>query len=126
MSDGSSKQPIYESDAGWSWFFPPIHKPAKATRIVWAGNEGVMMAESHETGMVGVHLAYSEPLPVEKREYRGVAFDIEGKRYLLKGAMSGSSKGENIETTMRYFVGEEDDAPSFDKLVYFGIEAKTK
>jgi len=126
MSDAASKQPIYESDAGWSWFFPLRHKLAKATRIVWAGDKVIMMAEPHETRGVGVHIAYSEPLPITEREYRGVAFDAEGRRYLLKGVLNGSHKGKNIETTMRYFLGEEDDALSFEKLVYFGIEVKTK
>jgi len=123
MSDRSCKRPEFESDAGWSWFFPPVHKPADATRIVWAGNEGVMMAEPHEIRGVGVHIAYSEPLPKAKCEYRGVAFDAEGRRYLLNGVLSGSSKGK---TTMRYFLGEEDDALLYEKLAYFGVEAKSK
>jgi hypothetical protein len=82
-----------------------------------------MMAEPHGIRGVGVHIAYSEPLPKAKREYRGVAFDAEGRRYLLNGVLSGSSKGK---TTMRYFLGEEDDAPLYEKLAYFGVEVKIK
>ncbi len=128
MCDESREQLEFESDIGWRWLFPPSHRPATATRIVWAGDGVVLMAEPHETRGTRVHLVYAELLPKADCEYRVVFFDAEGKRYLLKSAMRGSSDDENhsIEITMCYCWGEEDGTPSYENLAYLGVEVKTK
>jgi RNA polymerase sigma factor (sigma-70 family) len=117
----SAKPPAPKMDSapGWAWVLTPRPKDAHE----WAKGGVVCVVEADKAGAQLVFLAYNGNFDPAREQYRPVAYDEAGKRYLLNADKGGSSnswgKGHVTMTCYRL----DPKALSANKVAYVGVES---
>jgi RNA polymerase sigma factor (sigma-70 family) len=109
-----------DSAPGWAWLLTPRPKDSNE----WSKGGIVCVVEADNTGGQLVCLAYSGNFERGREQYRPVAFDGSGKRYLLNAHRGGSSTswGRGPVSMICYRLDPKSLSP--DKVAYVGVEAK--
>lgn len=118
------KPDAFENHLGWQWLLAPQPVPKD-----WSANplKGTVEGGTYAFSRVGDDQTCME-LTVDglwqrqgiDKEYRGVAFDKDGKRYYIT---EGGASGDGKQMRMKYTI-EEDTLPA-GKVTHVGIEVLT-
>jgi RNA polymerase sigma factor (sigma-70 family) len=122
---GVEKQ--FESAPGHTWLQRPIKwddpwTPGSIKGGHFAG--GSLTITQMPNGSLLLILVGAEPTVKQGTNYRPIAFDREGKRYLAYGWGGGSSPNAGLSLFTLNYVLDAKELPA-EKVAYLGIEAET-
>jgi hypothetical protein len=107
-----------ESAPGWQWVLTPRAKEATE----WSRGGVVCLVAADRSGAQLVYVAYQGRFDPKSEDYRPVAFDSAGKRYLLTADRGGSSgpRGKGPVSMVCYRL--DPNMLPHDKVAYVGVE----
>jgi RNA polymerase sigma factor (sigma-70 family) len=122
---GVEKQ--FESAPGHTWFQRPVKFDGPRDSGSIQGNHfagGSLTITQMPNGSLLLILVGAEPTVKQGTNYRPVAFDRDGKRFVAYGWGGGSSKNAGLSLFTLNYVLDAKDLPAA-KVAYLGIEAET-